>query len=194
MPATADPFAGRFARRLAIDIPRMLVSPAVQEIHFALGSVEINPTQFLTLSKRFDPNPHHDGLSGIRVVINKAYLITQDSEAEYDGVNDVFWVVGSGNAQNAAQTPTSDIITTVDMGGTLVLGTGPNPAGLLGQVNIAVDHSGGANHGNVYVLASTNPPGADPLDIHFLVSDAASYSTGQTLSVDGGPPVAGIDV
>lgn len=28
--------------------------------------------------------------------------------------------------------------------------------------------------------------------IHFLVSDAASYLTGQTFSVDGGPSIAGI--
>jgi NAD(P)-dependent dehydrogenase (short-subunit alcohol dehydrogenase family) len=30
--------------------------------------------------------------------------------------------------------------------------------------------------------------------IHFLVSDAASYITGQTFGVDGGPPMGGIDV
>ena len=87
-----------------------------------------------------------------------------------DGVNADFWVVRSSNAQDPAQTPSFDQITPVDMGGTLELSAGPNPAGLLGQVNIVVDHSGGPNHGNVYVLASINPPGPDPLDIHFLVS------------------------
>ena len=104
-----------------------------------------------------------------------------------NGVNDVFWVVVSSNARNAAQTPTFDIITTVDMGGVLELGEGPNPSGLLGQVNIDTDHSGGLNHGNVYVLASINPPGPDPLDIHFLVSEDGGHSFSNPIRVNDDP-------
>ena len=79
-----------------------------------------------------------------------------------DGSNDIFWVVRSSNAQFAAQTPTFDQITEIDMGGSLELGEAPNPAGLLGQVNIDADESGGPFHGRIYVLASVNPPGPDP--------------------------------
>ncbi len=104
-----------------------------------------------------------------------------------NGVNDIFWVVGSSNAQIAAQTPTFDIITTVDMGGVLEFFAGPNPGGLLGQVNIAADHSGGANHGNVYVLASINPQGPDPLDIHFVVSDDGGQSFSSPVRVNDDP-------
>ncbi len=70
----------------------------------------------------------------------------------------------------------------IDLGGSMDFGDGPNPGGLLGQANVATDHSEGTTRGNVYVLASVNPvPGADPMDVHF------------TRSVDGwnqwSPPV-----
>ena len=44
----------------------------------------------------------------------------------------------------------------------------PNPGGLLGQVWIAVDRSTGRRAGDVYLLGSVDPPGADPLDVHFV--------------------------
>ena len=78
----------------------------------------------------------------------------------------------------------------VDLGGTLeyFLGTGPNPGGLLGQVWIAVDHSGGPTHGNVYVLASVNPPGADPLDVHFVRSTDGGATWSVPVRVNDDPP------
>jgi hypothetical protein len=88
-----------------------------------------------------------------------------------DGSNEIFWVVRSSNAQVAAQTPVFDLITEVDMGGDLELGAAPNPAGLLGQVNIDVDESGGPFHGRIYVLCSVDPPGPDPMDVHLIYSD-----------------------
>jgi hypothetical protein len=90
-----------------------------------------------------------------------------------------FWVVRSTNAQNVFSPVTFDQITTVDMGGVGEFGGAPNPAGLVGQVNIAVDHSGGPTHGNVYVLCSVNPPGPDPLDVHFVrsVDGGANFSS-----------------
>ena len=101
-----------------------------------------------------------------------------------NGLNDTFWVVRSSNAQNSGVTPTFDQITTVDMGGNLELGEGPNPAGLLGQVNIAVDHSGGANHGDIYVLASVDPPGPDPLDVHLIISEDNGASFGAPIRIN----------
>jgi hypothetical protein len=49
-------------------------------------------------------------------------------------------------------------------------GSSPNPVGLLGQVWIASDHSDGPNRGNLYVVSSVDPPGGDPLDVHFIRS------------------------
>ncbi len=60
-----------------------------------------------------------------------------------------------------------------NLNGTLVgfAASGPNPVGLLGQSWVATDVSGGANHGNVYALASVQPFSViDPLDVHFTRS------------------------
>jgi len=90
-------------------------------------------------------------------------------------------IARSSNAQDAGAVPTFEFSRQVDMGGSLGLGGGPNPAGLLGQVWVAVDHSGGPTHGNVYMLSSVNPPGADPLDVMF----SRSTDRGETWT----PPV-----
>jgi len=58
----------------------------------------------------------------------------------------------------------------VNMGGAMNVSTGVNPQGLLGQAFISVDTSGGPHDGNVYVLCSVNPPGADPMDVNFIRS------------------------
>src|SRR5262249_40598964 len=62
------------------------------------------------------------------------------------------------------------------LGGSLVFGGGPNPGGLLGQVWIAVNPT---NASHVYLLASVDPPSADPLDVMF----ARSIDGGMTWSV-----------
>jgi hypothetical protein len=80
-----------------------------------------------------------------------------------------FVVAKSTNAQNAAVTPTFTG-SRVNIGGSMVLGAGPNPAGLLGQANVAVDASDRPSRGNVYILGSVNPPGIDPLDLHLIRS------------------------
>jgi hypothetical protein len=79
-----------------------------------------------------------------------------------------------------AQSPSWDAPTwtsvPVDLGGFLAIG-GPNPVGLLGQLWIGVDRSGGARDGWVYVLASVQAQ-TDPLDVHFI----RSTDGGQTWS------------
>jgi BNR/Asp-box repeat len=80
---------------------------------------------------------------------------------------DTFVIARSSNAQNPAVTPTFEHSTILDLGGSLAIGDGPNPAGLLGQVWVATDHSTGPNRGNVYMLSSVDPPGPDPLDVMF---------------------------
>ena len=83
----------------------------------------------------------------------------------------------STNAQNPSQTPVFSAAVSINLGGTTSTG-GVNPAGLLGQVNIATDHSFTSKRGNIYVLASVDPAGADPLDVMFIRSqdDGATWS------------------
>jgi hypothetical protein len=106
--------------------------------------------------------------------------IGPDSELYVIGVTSYsqFYVLRSDNAQNPQETPEFNSATSVNLGGSMEISTGPNPAGLLGQAWIAVDHSDGPTRGNVYALCSASPPGSDPLDIMF----AKSTDGGQTFS------------
>ncbi|MHC4067356.1 MAG: sialidase family protein, partial [Planctomycetota bacterium] len=85
-----------------------------------------------------------------------------------------FTIVKSTTMQDPLQPPQWDFATTMSLGGSIEFSAGPNPGGLLGQAWIAVDHSPGADRGNVYLLCSVDPSGADPLDVMF------------SRSVDGG--------
>jgi len=76
----------------------------------------------------------------------------------------------SSNARDASVVPTFDLVRTVDLGGFTTFASGPNPGGLLGQVWIASDHSASPTRGNIYMLASVDPDGPDPLDVHFVRS------------------------
>ena len=75
----------------------------------------------------------------------------------------------STNAQDPLQTPTFSSSQFLDLGGNSSIG-GVNPAGLLGQVAVATDHSFTDTRGNVYVLGSVDPLGSDPLDVKFTRS------------------------
>jgi len=81
----------------------------------------------------------------------------------------LFYCVRSSNAQIGGQTPTFDQVTTVDMGGVLT-GGGINPAGLDGQLFLAIDHSGTATNNNIYMLASVQPSGRSTTDVMFVRS------------------------
>jgi hypothetical protein len=92
------------------------------------------------------------------------------------GPNGELYVVGTGNtglsvarssnAQDSGREVVFDAEHPVDLGGPLSSSQGPNPGGLLGQAWIAVDPGTGA----LYALASVDPAGADPLDVHFVRS------------------------
>ncbi len=89
-----------------------------------------------------------------------------------------FYCLRSSNAQNGGVTPSFDRITSVNLGGQLD-GGGINPAGLTGQLFLAVDHSGGPTNNNVYMLASVLPTGANSgTEVMF----ARSTDDGQTFS------------
>ena len=72
-----------------------------------------------------------------------------------------FWVARSSNAQDPGTAMTWDLSRNVSLGGAMAGWSGLNPDGLLGQAWIAADPASG----NVYVLCSVDPPGADPLDV-----------------------------
>ncbi len=75
----------------------------------------------------------------------------------------------STNAQNPLQVPSFSAAQSINLGGETT-GGDVNPSGLLGQVNIATDHSFTDTRGNVYVLGSVDRPGPDPLDVMFVRS------------------------
>ena len=81
--------------------------------------------------------------------------------------SNTFYCERSSNAQIATQTPTFDRSTPVNMGGFLGSG-GINPAGLTGQLFLAIDHSGGSTNNNIYMLASVVPNGRSTTDVMFV--------------------------
>jgi len=93
------------------------------------------------------------------------------------GEGNTFWCIRSSNAQNGGQTPTFDRTTSVNMGGDLG-GGGINPAGLTGQLFLAIDRSGGLTNNNIYMLASVVPLGRSTTDVKFV----RSTDGGQTFS------------
>lgn len=88
-------------------------------------------------------------------------------------------VIRSTNAQDDMQVPTFSPAVIVNLDGLPRSSAGPNPAGLLGQVGVASDHSGGPHHGNIYMLSSVQRTSVlDPLDVMF----SRSEDGGQTWS------------
>ncbi len=96
------------------------------------------------------------------------------------------FVARSTNAQDPLVTPTFQVVT-VDLGGNLGFSTGPNPGGLLGQLWIAVDPSSGPTAGWIYLLASVDPAGTDPLDVHFARSTNGGVSFSPWVRVNTDP-------
>ncbi len=96
-------------------------------------------------------------------------------------------VIRSSDAANVFSNPTFDLDVIVDLGGTPTLGGGVNPVGLLGQVWIDTDHSSGSRRGYVYVLASVDPPGLDPLDVMFIRSTDGGLNWSTPVRVNDDP-------
>lgn len=94
----------------------------------------------------------------------------------------------STDAQDPNDLSTSFTTSSVNLGGSVTYFTGPNPEGLLGQPWIEVDHSNGPTAGNLYILSSVNPSGADPLNVHFVRSTngGVSWSAPLRLNDDAG--------
>ena len=86
------------------------------------------------------------------------------------GTGSTFRVAKSTTLSDAMTFPAFDSAVTVDLGGAPRNSAGPNPGGLLGQVWVATAPATGPLGDEVYVLASVDPPGTDPLDVHFIRS------------------------
>ncbi len=93
-------------------------------------------------------------------------------------------VAKSTNAKLAAVTPTFPSTVAVPLGGVFTNFGGPNPGGLLGQVGVAADHSGGPTDGNIYVVSSMDPAGPDPLDVYFARSEDGGATWSPPLRVN----------
>ena len=94
-----------------------------------------------------------------------------------------FWCARSSNAQIGGQTPTFDQNTSVNMGGELS-GGGINPAGLTGQLFLAVDHSGTATNNYIYMLASVLPAGQSTTEVMFVRSTDGGLTFSAPLRVN----------
>ncbi|MCC7388357.1 MAG: hypothetical protein IT431_06275 [Phycisphaerales bacterium] len=103
------------------------------------------------------------------------------------------YVLRSTNAQNAGQTPTFQSAQVSFGGAAFNIGGNcdPNPAGLWGQLWIAVDNSGGPDDGNVYVIASVDPVGTDGLDVRCAISTNGGQSFTTSTRVNDDPASAG---
>lgn len=93
----------------------------------------------------------------------------------------------STTARFDGQAVTWDLVKTPSIGGTTASSTGPNPGGLLGQVNIGVDNSGGPTNGYLYILQSVNPTGTDPLDVNFIRSTDGGNTWSTPLRINADP-------
>ncbi len=113
----------------------------------------------------FSPSVYVGGLWGT-MTVDPNGAVYKVGRAVSDGAP----VWESTNAQDPDDVPVFDFLANVDLGGRYSAFGGPNPGGYLGQPWIACDHSDGPNRGNVYLLASVNPPGDDPLDVMFARS------------------------
>jgi hypothetical protein len=95
----------------------------------------------------------------------------------------------SVSAKEPAFMPFFEQVVTVPLGGGVRAGdgfTGPNPAGLLGQLWVGYDDSGGPRAGWLYVVGSVDPPGTDPMDVMFSRSTdgGLTWSPAQRLNDD----------
>ncbi len=101
-----------------------------------------------------------------------------------------FVAVRSLDARNAADPSPSFIDEDVNMGGSLVFGAPPNPGGLLGQANLAVDLSLGPTRGNVYLLSTVDPLpafGLQPSAVHIRRSEDGGATWAAPVVVNDDP-------
>ncbi|HLQ37497.1 MAG TPA: sialidase family protein [Planctomycetota bacterium] len=95
-----------------------------------------------------------------------------------------FLMARSTNARDPAQTPTFAVVT-VNMGGSMGINAAPNPGGLLGQAQVAVDPS---RPGYVYELCSVVPlGGANAMDVNIVRSTDGGQTFAAPVRVNDDP-------
>ena len=92
----------------------------------------------------------------------------------------------SRDAQDHDSDPPLFVTNTVKLGGDLRTGA-PNPAGLLGQVWIAVNRAPGPRYGWIYLLSSVQTP-TDPLDVMFVRSTGQGNTWSNPVRVNDDSP------
>jgi hypothetical protein len=93
----------------------------------------------------------------------------------------------SVNAHIPGSTLNWSTYTEIDLGGYISGWTPVNPQGLMGQVYVDVDVSGGPGHGNVYVLASVVRPGLDAADVMLARSTDGGMSFDPPVRINDDP-------
>ncbi|MEE4271156.1 MAG: sialidase family protein [Thermoanaerobaculales bacterium] len=101
---------------------------------------------------------------------------------------DTFAVARSTDARDPAAEPTFTVAA-IDLGGSFGFIDDPNPGGLSGMPWVAVSPSGGVRPAPVYLLASVDPPGADPLDVHLARSVDGGATWTEPILVNAGSTV-----
>jgi hypothetical protein len=98
------------------------------------------------------------------------------------------WCIRSSNAKNAAVTPTFDQTTAVNLGGDVVGSQRINPEGLVGQINLVIDHSGTSTNNNIYMLGSLQRTGAfTGSDVMFVRSTNGGQSFSAPVRINDDP-------
>ncbi len=121
------------------------------------------------------------------------HTITSDSTLYIAGINEPAWVnstfiVAKSTNAYPVGNPAFTLVN-VNMGGALVGNSGlVNPVGLLGQVWIVSNPAPGPYFGELYLLASVDPPGADPLEVHFVRSTDGGQTWSAPLRINDDPP------
>lgn len=101
------------------------------------------------------------------------------------GMGDSLVVSKSVNANLPDSAVTWNKRVMVYIGGTPNGWASINPVGLLGQINIDVDHSDGPGRGNLYLLASVTPPYfGDPCDVMFTRSTDGGLTWSKPLRIN----------
>jgi hypothetical protein len=105
------------------------------------------------------------------------------------GVYSHIMVAKSSNAKDRRYLPAFESVYDVNLGGSVssFASGSPNPGGLLGQLWIGVDPSGGPRSGWIYIVGSVDPPGSDPLDVMFTRSTDGGATWSAPLRLNDDP-------
>lgn len=158
---------------------------------YAAWQTGANPFAPATFTRSADGGRSFDGPFLLNATANYGTLaVGPDGNVWVFGSNggSGFTAVSSSNAQLPGVWPTFTS-RSVNLNGALVFSSAPNPDGLLGQPQILISHAP-AFLNQVYVLASVDPSGTDPLDIVFARSTNGGSTFSSPVVINDDPPGA----